>query len=158
MGLSVKRNWLVVANAARARVLEENERAGTYTHVVDLVHPQSRQKGVELAKAHGGDRAGLVMGSGRGGAGGTALDPRTDPHDREHDRFARELATALNEGVASGRCAGLVLVASDPFLGRLKSHLDTQAAKALLRSIASDYTLLRDDELAERIGSAGRAP
>jgi protein required for attachment to host cells len=158
MAMSVKRNWLVVANAARARVLEENERAGTYTHVVDLVHPQSRQKGVELAKAHGGDRAGLVMGSGRGGAGGTALDPRTDPREREHDRFARELATTLNDGVASGRCAGLVLVASDPFLGHLKSHLDTQATKALLRTIASDYTALRDEELAKRLGSAGGTP
>jgi protein required for attachment to host cells len=151
MVMSVKRNWLVVANAARARVLEEREPPGTYTHVVDLVHPQSRLKGVELAKEHGGDRAGLVMGSGRGGAGGTALDPRTDPREREHDRFARELATALNDGVASGRCAGLVLVASDPFLGHLKSHLDAQATKALLRTIASDYTALRDDELARRI-------
>lgn len=158
MDPSVKRNWLVVANAARARVLEEDEPPGTYTHVVDLVHPQSRQKGVELARAHGGDRAGLVMGSGRGGAGGTALDPRTDPREREHDRFARELATTLNQGVASGRCAGLVLVASDPFLGHLKSHLDKQATKALLRTIPSDYTALRDDELARRVGSARSAP
>lgn len=158
MAMSVKHNWLVVANAARARVLEEDERPGAYTRVVDLVHPQSRQKGIELAKAHGGDRAGLVRGSGRGGAGGTALDPRTDLHEREHDRFARELATALNAGVASGRCAGLVLVASDPFLGHLKSHLDAQATKALLRTIASDYTMLRDDELARRIGSEGSVP
>lgn len=158
MAMTVKRNWLVVANAARARVLEEGDRPGTYRHIADLVHPQSRQKGVDLAKEHGGDRAGLVMGSGRGGAGGTALDPRTDPREREHDRFARELAAALNEGVAGGRCAGLVLVASDPFLGQLKSHLDTQATKALLRTIASDYTALRDDELARRLGSAGAAP
>lgn len=153
-----KRNWIVTANAARARVLEETDKPGHYTHVADLVHPQSRQKGVELAADRGGDRAGHVQGSGRGGAGGTALDPRTDPHEREHDRFARELATTLNEGVASGRCAGLVLVASDPFLGHLKSHLDTQATKALLRTIASDYTTLRDDELAQRLGSAGGTP
>lgn len=153
MAMTVKRNWLVVANAARARVLEDSEPPGHYKHVADLVHPQSRQKGVELADARSGDRTGHVMGSGRGGAGGTALDPRTDPREREHDRFAREVAATLNEGVASGRCAGLVLVASDPFLGQLKSHLDAQARKLLLRTVASDFTALRDDELARRLAN-----
>jgi protein required for attachment to host cells len=153
MAMTVKRNWLVVANAARARVLEEGGRPGEYLHVADLVHPQSRQKGVELAAAHGGDRPGHVEGQGHG-LGSAAYLPRTDPREREHDRFAREVAAQLNAGVAGGRCAGLVLVASDPFLGQLKSHLDAQATKALLRTVASDYTTLRDDELARRLGGS----
>lgn len=152
-----KRNWIVVANASRARVLEEADRRGQYTHVADLVHPQSRQKGVELANAHGGDRPGHVEGQGHG-LGSAAYLPRTDPREREHDRFAREVAAALNDGVAAGRCAGIVLVASDPFLGQVKAHLDAQATKALLRTVASDYTTLRDDELAQRMGWEGRAP
>ena len=148
----MKTNWIVIANAARARVLQQHsERAGAYTHVADLVHPQSRMKGEQL----GSDRPGQAHALGAGHLqGGTAYPPRTDPREREHDRFAHEVASTLNIGVADGRCAGIVLVASDPFLGHLKSHLSVQAKKALLRTVASDYTTLRDDELAQRLGAA----
>jgi protein required for attachment to host cells len=146
------KNWLVVANASRARVLEESDPSGTYVHVADMVHPQSRQKGTDLA----GDRPGHVPGVSAHGAGSSAFDPRTDAREREHDRFAREVATALNDGVAAGRCAGLVLVASNPFLGHLKEHLSEQANKALLRSVPADYTALNDRELAQRLVPPGK--
>lgn len=141
------KNWLVVANASRARVLEETRRPGHYVHVADLLHPESRQKGSELA----GDRPGHVPGTSAHGTGSSAFDPKTDPREREHDRFAREVAAALNEGIAGGRCAGLVLVASNPFLGHLKEHLSGQAHKALLRTVAADYTGLDEREIAQRL-------
>jgi protein required for attachment to host cells len=141
------KNWLVVANASRARVLEESDKAGAYVHLADLVHPQSRQKGTDLA----GDRPGHVPGMTAHGAGSSAYDPRTAPREREHDRFAREVATMLNDGIAAGRCAGLLLVASNPFLGHLKEHLDEQARKAVLRTVAADYTALNERELAQRL-------
>ncbi|WP_284614793.1 host attachment protein [Aquabacterium humicola] len=140
------KNWLVVANAARARVLEAADGAEPYVHVADLVHPQSRQKGVEL----GDDRAGRVSGAGHG-LGSAQYIPRTDVREREHERFAREVAAVLDDGVAAGRCAGLVLVASNPFLGELKAHLGAQALKSVLRTVAADYTTLADDELAQRL-------
>jgi protein required for attachment to host cells len=144
-------NWLVVANASRARVLEETGEPGTYLHRADLVHPQSRQKGIEL----GTDRAGHMEGSSQGLAG-TAYPPRTDVRDREHDRFAREVAAALNDAVAHGQCAGLVLVASNPFLGRLKAHLSERAHAAVLRTVPSDYTSLADTEIARHLGAPQR--
>ncbi|MDH4289043.1 MAG: host attachment protein [Aquincola sp.] len=147
------KNWIVVANSARARVLEEPDptrqrppRRTHYEHVADLVHPQSRQKGVEL----GGDRPGHVEG-GAPGLAGAAYQPRTDPREREHDRFAREVARVLDHGVADGRCAGLILVAAAPFLGRLKHHLGEQAQKAVLRTLTLDCTALDDAALAERL-------
>lgn len=143
------KNWLVVANASSARVLEEANHPGEYVHIADLVHPQSRQKGAELSS----DRPGHVPGTSSHGAGSSAYDPRTDPRERERDRFAREVANTLNEGIAAGRCAGLVLVASDPFLGHLKQHLGEQATKALLRSVVADYTALNERDLAQRLGS-----
>lgn len=145
----MKRNWFVIANASRARVLEETDKPSHYTHVADLVHPQSRMKGEQLNS----DRPGHVEGIGHG-LGSAAYLPRTDPRVREHGRFAREVAAVLNHGVAEGRCAGLVLVASDPFLGQLKTHLNTQSRKMLLRTLASDYTALRDDQLAARLHAA----
>jgi protein required for attachment to host cells len=142
------KNWLLIANAARARVLEVTAQAGHYRHVADLVHPQSRQKGVELAD----DRLGHVKGSAPG-PGGAAYAPRTGPRERERDRFAQQVAQHLNKGIASGQCAGLVLVASNPFLGELKSHLSEQGRKALLRTVASDLTAVADADLAHRLGT-----
>jgi protein required for attachment to host cells len=149
------KNWLVVANAARARVLEESGLQGAkarqqpYVHVADLVHPQSRQKGSDL----GGDRAGHALG-GHASPAGAAYTPRTDPREREHDRFAREIAQMLDEGIAAQRCAGLVLVASSPFLGHLKARLGKHAGKAVVRTLDADFTALDDRELAQRLGAA----
>lgn len=140
------KNWLVVGNAARARVLEEADAGRGYLHVADLVHPESRQKGVELAAG----RPGHVMGSAH--VGGTAYEARTDVREREHDLFAREVAGLLNDGVAGGRCAGLVLVASNPFLGHLKAHLSGPAQKLVLRTVAADYTALDEADLRRRLG------
>jgi protein required for attachment to host cells len=145
----MRTNWLVVANAARARVLEQADAVGKYEPVVDLVHPKSRMKGKQL----GGDRPGHAHAEGHGLAG-SSYAPHTEPREREHDRFAREVAAAVNAGVAQERCAGITLVASDPFLGHLKSHLSSQARKLLLRTIAADYTTLHDDELVRRITAA----
>jgi protein required for attachment to host cells len=153
MTTTIRRNWLVVANAARARVLEEADRPGAYVHVADLVHPQSRQRGTEIEAGRGGDRPGHAERSGHG-RGSASYLPRADPRAREHDRFAREVAAVLDDGVAAGRCAGLVLVASDPFRGQLKAHLGREATKALLRTVAHDYTMLTDDELARRLAAA----
>lgn len=140
------KNWLVVANASRARVLEESDKPGSYVHVADLVHPQSRQKGVDLAS----DRPGHAHGEG-GGLAGTSFAPHTDPREREHDRFAREVAQRLDAGIAAHQCAGLVLVASSPFLGHLKAHLGEQARKAVVRTLDADYTALDERELAVRL-------
>ena len=140
------KNWMVIANAARARVLEESGKPRAYTHIADLVHPQSRQKGEELAY----DRPGYAEGSAPGTAG-AVYPPRTNPRERERDRFAQELARMLDQGIADGRCAGLVLVASSPFLGHLKAHLGVQARKAIVRTVDADYTALRDSDLAERL-------
>lgn len=142
------KNWTLVANAARARLFEAGERPGSLQPLQDLVHPSSRQKGIELAR----DRPGHVEGTGHG-LGSTAYVPKTDPRDREHDHFAQTVAQILNEGIAAGRCAGIVLVASNPFLGRVRSHLSPQADHAVLRTVPHDYTGLPEQELARRIGS-----
>lgn len=143
-------HWLVVANGARARILAETEAPGGFRHVADLVHPQTRQKAVELADSRGADRPGHMPGAGHG-PGGAAYEPRTHPREREHDRFAREVADAVNRGVAAGECRTLTLVASNPALGEIKGHLSQEAHKRLQRTVAHDYTALREDELARRL-------
>lgn len=141
------KNWLVVANGARARVLEEAAEGG-YVHVADLVHPRSRLKGSEIEP----DRPGHVT-SGAHGTGSSSYRPRLEPHERELQHFADELAELLDSGVADGRCAGLVLVASNPFLGILKARLRPASRERVLRCLAHDYTSLSEAELAQRLAA-----
>lgn len=141
------KTWLVVANASRARVLELTHGADHFKHVADLVHTESRLKGSEL----GDDRAGRVNRIGHG-MSSSAYPPHTDPREREHDRFAREVGHTLSHGIAAGQCDSLLLVASNPFLGHLKSHLGERATKAVQRTVPSDYTALPDVQLCERLG------
>ncbi len=144
------RQWIVIANAARARILERSGPRGPFVEIADLVHPESRQHGRALDR----DRPGHSPGTGPGQAG-TQFDPRTDARDRERLRFAREVAAAVDAGHAGGRCQGVVLVASDPFLGLLKAELGANARAAVLRTVAHDYTALPTDALAVRLDGAG---
>lgn len=151
------KHWIVVANGSRARVLEASGAVGAATapfvHVADLVHPASRSKGSELAS----DAPGRVAGSGHG-LGSAKLVPRTGPREREVDRFAQQLARLLDDGVADGRCAGIVLVASAALLGELKSHLGEQARKVVRRTLVADYTSLDERSLAARLGARAASP
>jgi len=147
----MKDTWIVLANASRARILEREPEGGRLDELADLVHPQSREKGSELTsdrdghaqKAHG-DRGGLR----------TSFQPRTEPRQKEHAVFALEVSRYLEEAVTQGRCAGLVLIASDPFLGELRSHLGDAAKRVLGATIARDLTSFAGQDLARRVTEA----
>ena len=140
--------WVVIADAARARVFERSGPSGSLAEIVDLTHPASRSKGSELGR----DRPGHVEVR-RQGPGNASFDPHTDPQAREHDRFAREVAQVLDEAIGQGRCKRLVLVASDPFLGRVRGHLGPQTLAAVRQTVAHDYCLLGVRELQARLNT-----
>ncbi len=140
------RDWIVVANASRARVFERDAPTGAMRELIDLVHPASRQKGSAL----GSDRPGQAA----KGQASTAFPPRTEPHERESARFAAEVAQQLDEAVLAHRCPGLVLMASSGFLGDLRLHLGDAARHALKAAIALDLTAYSGTELEHRVAGA----
>lgn len=142
----MERLWYVVANAARARLIERTQGQDDWTEVADLVHPQSRQPAAALAT----DRPGHVEGTGHG-TGSAAYIPRTDPRQHEHERFARELAQRIDAGLAAGRCDGLVLIASTPFLGVLRRQLGEGASRRTRWTAAHDWTTLPKAELVAKL-------
>lgn len=145
----MNKTWIVLANASRARVCERDAEAGGLHDLMDFVHTQSRQKGSELASGEPGH---VEQGMGSGLRGSTNLDPRTDPRQKEHEKFAREIAQHLDRGVASRQCERIVLIASNPFLGEIKSHLGAAAAAAVWVTAPSDLMALSGRELAQRVG------
>jgi protein required for attachment to host cells len=144
----MKATWILVANASKAICFERAEGRDELTLISKFEDPLGRSKGVDLAP----DRAGYeAMGHGQSGS---AYSPHIDARTKEHDSFARQLALHLNAGIASHRCDGLAILASNPFLGEVKSHLDEQSGKALHKAIPLDLTSFSGKELAHRIDKA----
>ena len=139
-------DWLVLANAARARVFERDSGTGAMREVADAVHPDSREKVAALSR----DRPGHAF----KGQASTAFEPHTGPKVRERHEFAKELAHTLEAAAQAHRMAGLVLMASDPFLGDLKAALGPAAAAALKASLPVDLTSLQGADLEHHVSKA----
>lgn len=151
----MKTTWIVLANAARARIFEAREPGSPPAEVQTLVHPASRARGAEL----GDDRPGHAERQAtESGPGGTAYPPRTDPKTKEQMAFAREVAQCLHEAVGQRRCERVMLVASNPFLGELRAALSPAVAAAVAHSEPADLTALPVLELQARLRDLLRPP
>jgi len=151
----MKTTWIVLANAARARIFEARDPGAAPQEVQTLVHPASRAKGTALADDRPGHAERQATES---GPGGTAYPPRTDVKSKEQHAFAREVAQLLHEAVGSRRCERLLLAASNPFLGELRAALSPAAAAAVAHSEAADLTALPVLELQGRLRDLLRPP
>jgi protein required for attachment to host cells len=142
---NTKPDWIVIANATRARILQR-ERGVPMTVVKTFSHPEGRSKVRDLV----GDRAG--HGSSDHAWGGSAYPPRIDAKRKEHERFACELAAYLEREGEQGAYRSLALLASSPFLGELRSELGhTVAGKLVTVFHDVDLTAVGPAELEKRI-------
>lgn len=144
----MEKSWIVLANSARARILERDPTDGALAELTDFIHPQSRQKTGELTS----DRPGHAQKAhGDPGHASTGFEPRTDLHRKELAEFARQVAHHLDDAVTMHRCTSLVVIASNPFLGELRSHLGPIAQKALALTVPIDLTSVATPDLARRV-------
>lgn len=147
----MKSTWIVLANASRARILSRDPSGGLLEELADFVHPQSREKGSDLTS----DRPGHAQKAhGDAGHAATAFQAAVDPRQKEHAVFAAEVSHHLEQAVAQGRCQDLVLMASDPFLGELKSHLSEGARRIVRATVPRDLTTFSGPDLVQRVTEA----
>lgn len=139
--------WIVVANASMARCFERVSAAEPLVPGECLTHPASRLHGRELEW----DRPGRAM---RDDAGRVGFAPRTEAKERERTEFAREVANFLQQGAGANRYSGVVLFASNPFLGELLSHLDGGVRQLVTSTHALDLTAFDGKELEQRVRTA----
>lgn len=142
--------WVLVANAARARCFERDPDNGAMRELEGFVHPGSRLKGQDL----GTDRGGLA----HKGVASTQYSPPTGLHEKEHAQFARELAQYLEQAALAHRFTQLALVASNPFLGEVKAQLGAASTRVLGAGIPLDLTSFSGRELEQRVAKAMESP
>ena len=140
----MKPDLILIANATHARLLRRAP--GTALALVHTFeHPQSRAKSSDLTS----DSAGQQQTD--RGAGSASYPPRLDAKAKEHLRFAQELASHLENEARHNRFHALCIIASSPFLGRLKAELGTAATRLLFATRDLDLTSVPLHELDGRI-------
>lgn len=146
--MSKKPDLVLVANASQARLLRREAHPASLVALATEQHPEGRLRAGEL----GGDAPG--HGSADHRPGGVSFVPRIDPRRKEDLAFARALADRLEDLLAGGGYGGVLLFASAPFLGELKSRLGAQAQQALRATVDRDLTPYGLSELEQRIDAA----
>ena len=142
---------IVLANSSVCRLLERDEDSDALIALAVLKHPASRLPGHLLGSDRPGHEA--VDGS----SGGNRFEPRSDVRRHEHASFAHEIAQELQKRLM-GDDRELWLLASNPFLGELKSALHDRIAERVRLTLATDWTSLGLDEIDARLRALHPAP
>ena len=140
----MKPDWILIANATRARLLEQ-ETKDKVKELKSFHHPQSRSRAGELST----DRPGYQKSDRTFGA--ASFQPRTDPRQKEHVLFARELAQYLEREAQLGTFGSISLLVSSPFLGELKTELGDATRRLLGVTRNVDLTMVGKAEIGRRV-------
>lgn len=136
--------WILVANAARARLYENTGIGKGLGLLSEFDHPESRLKGSDLVS----DRPGFMQSSGNGHG---ARQPATDPKQNEAEHFAQEIARTLELGRGQNKYERLILVAGSPFLGTLKSRISSSVLAMTSDTVEKDYTTANEREIGKHL-------
>lgn len=129
----MSKQWIVVADAARARLFARNPADQSLSLIDTLEHNES--------KAHEGDlRTG---GKGEihdsGGSGQHQADPQTSTGETHADIFAKQVFERLKSGLNDDAFEELVVVADPSFLGRLRDHMDNPLQDTVRKTIDKNW-------------------
>jgi protein required for attachment to host cells len=128
------RTWVLIADAARARVFENTGKGTGLTLVPDMALD------AELLPSHelGTDRPGRSFDS--VGSGRHAMESPSDLHREQKRQFARRVAEAIEERQATKSFDRLVLVAPPTTIGDLRAALPDKVKAVVTAELVTDLT------------------
>jgi protein required for attachment to host cells len=145
-------NWIVSANANRARIFSQAHSDAPLEEINDMVNAAVRLRTAATESDKIGPLAATKsqhnVGAARPGSG---YEPNQTPDEHQTELFARNVAEFLLQGRQAGRYQQLSLVASPQFLGILRKLLDPQLASAVNLEINKDYTQSSARQLLDQI-------
>lgn len=135
------RTWVLIADAARARVFESTGKGTGLTLVQDMTLD------AELLPSHelGTDRPGRSFDS--VGSGRHAMESPSDLHREQKRQFARRVAEAIEERQTTRRFDSLVLVAPPVTMGDLRAALPDKVKGVVAAEVVADLTRTPVSEL-----------
>lgn len=139
-------NWVVVADACRARIFETRALGRGLHEIEDLTNPAGRAHSGELLTDAGGRSYPSA-----GARHGNSVQPRTDPVEHEVELFAKRLTDRLEKARVEGRFEKLYVVAAPRFLGLLREKRSKDLGRLVEREIAKDMAQLEPAAIAAQI-------
>jgi protein required for attachment to host cells len=133
--------WVLVADAARARLLQVEQPQQTLSPALGEELIGSNLPSREIAS----DRPGRTFDS--GGEGRHAKEPPTDPARHAQHEFARDVVRLLDEQRERRSFDRLIVVAAPQFLGDLRALMPQPLQHAVCAEIAKDLSKLPPHEL-----------
>ena len=139
------RTYVLIADGARARILENN---GPDNHLIAV-------EGLMFTGEHGATRDLVSDREGRSfssqGSGRSAIEARSDPHRELKAGFARQLADVLARELAADRFHRLVIVAAPATLGDLRAAISDKVRTTVIGEVAHDLTKTPNAEVAKHL-------
>lgn len=148
--MRARRTWILIADGARARILEQLGQGGE-------IRPIETEKFETVSKPSrelGSDRPGRVRES--VGHQRHAIEPKYDPHRGLETMFAHQLVDILSQRLSDGLFDHLVIVAPPVMLGDLRKALPAPLQSAVVAEIAKDLTKVPNNEIMGHIEGAIR--
>ena len=141
------RTWALIADGARARIVENSGPAHGWTAVDGLVFQSDHSATHDLVS----DRQGRSFSS--HGPGRSAIEAHSDPHRELKTRFAQRLADMLAHELEKASYTRLVIVASPVTLGDLREAISPQVRAKVVGEIAQDLTKIPNSEVGGHLAS-----
>lgn len=139
------RTWVLIADGARARILENDGPSHGLTALEGLVFHGDHSATHDLVS----DREGRSFSS--HGPRRSAIDARSDPHRDLKTKFAHQLADALAQGLEQNSYDRLIIVAPPVTLGDLRSAISDRVRAKVVGEVAQDLTKIPNGEVAEHL-------
>jgi protein required for attachment to host cells len=138
--------WILVSDAADARIFATFDGGRTIVHIREIEHPRGRLRESDLMADKPGRihiRAMPQM--------VTALSAHTAAVETEARAFAHRLAGELHNAHRRGQFDSLLMVAPPHFLGLLRAKLDPILSRAVIGTIDRDLTHLENREMRQHL-------
>ena len=139
--------WVLVADGARARVLENSGRGTGLVRAFpdEFIDETAMGKISDIMT----DKRGRTHDS--AGPGRHGMEPPTDAKRHAKFVFARELARLLDDAAKRHRFDQLILVAAPKSLGDLRAHLSGNVRNRIKAEIDKDLTHVPEHDLSKHL-------
>lgn len=141
----MSKQWIMVADAAHARIFSRDAPNGSLSRVDALHHKESQAHEGDLRTGGKGEVADS------GGHGAHQADPQTSTGEKHADIFAKQIAERLKAGLNDKAFDSLIIAAAPAFLGRLRDKFDGPLQKAIDSTIDKNWTQQDDGEIEKLI-------
>jgi protein required for attachment to host cells len=137
----MSKTWILVADAARARLFEMPKKGANMTEIACFTHPNGRSPGQHP------DHGRLTRTQESANSARHAIEPHTSLRDKHAMQFADLLRDTIVRGRIENQYEHLVLMAPPRFLGVLHDRLDDKTLKCVVGEVGNDLLALSPTEL-----------